>query len=303
MLRPLHPKIQRTALALLLALGLASTAAAQELDCAVNVDDRALTGNDYDFLDDLEEQIEEYMNERAWTQDRFRDFERIDCDLQVIVTEAPSLTRFRARLVLATRRPIYGTPQFSTVAQFSDSDWEFTYAQGTPLTYRPDRYDPITSLLDFYAYLILGYDYDTFAPLGGTEYFERARTIAERAEGLGAPGWTSFAGDEGRVQLIEGLLDPRYEPLRQAYSAYHLGGLDRFVMETEEAREAVLGVLETLQELDQATRRGYPLDVFFNTKYQELADVFLDSPVAPQAYDLLSEVDPSHLDQYNRLIE
>ena len=294
---------QCVALALLLMLGLAPYAAAQELDCTVSVKYPSLTGNDYQFLDDLEDQIEEYMNERAWTQDRFRDFERIDCNLQVVITEAPSLTRFRARLVLATRRPIYGTPQFSTVAQFSDSDWEFTYARGTPLTYRPDRFDPITSLLDFYAYLILGYDYDTFSPLGGTKYFERARTIAERAEGIGAQGWTSFAGDEGRVQLIEGILDPRYAPLRQAYFAYHLNGLDRFVIETKEARETVLGVLESLRELDQATRRGYVLGVFFNTKYQELADVFLNSPVAPQAYDLLSEIDPNHLNQYNRLIE
>ena len=290
-------------LALALALAFAAPATAQELDCAVSVEHPTLSGNDYEFLDDLQDQIEEYMNERSWTPDRFRDFERIDCNLRVIITEATSLTSFRARLVLATRRPIYGTPQFSTVAQFSDSEWEFTYAQGTPLTYRPERYDPITSLLDFYAFLILGYDYDTFSPLGGQRFFERARAIAERAEALGAAGWTSFAGDEGRVQLIEGLLDPRLAPLRRAYSAYHLGGLDRFVTEAEAAREAVLGVLASLQELDQSTRRGYPLDVFFNTKYQELADVFLDSPVAPQAYDLLSDIDPSHLDQYNRLIE
>lgn len=290
-------------LALALVLGLGSVAHAQELDCDVSIDYRVLTGNDYQFLGDLEEQIEEYMNERAWTRDRFKDFERIDCTMQVVVTEAISLTRFRTRLVIATRRPIYGTPQFSTVAQFADTDWEFTYAQGTPLTYRPDRYDPLTSLLDFYAYLILGYDYDTFSPLGGTPHFEKARVIAERAEALGAPGWTSFAGNQGRTQLIEGLLDPRFTPLRRAYFDYHLGGLDRFVIETEEARETILATLEALRELNEEVTREYAINVFFNTKYQELADLFLDAPVAPRAYDLLSEMDPNHLSQYNRLIE
>ena len=300
------PTFSRSITLLLLGLAclFAPAAHAQELDCTVEVDYRALTGNDYQFLDDLEVDIEEYMNERVWTQDRFKDFERIDCNLRVVITEAPSLTRFRANLVLATRRPIYGTPQFSTVAQFADQDWEFTYAQGTPLTFQPNRYDPITSLLDFYVFLILGYDYDTFSEMGGTKYFERAREIAERAEALGAPGWTSFAGDEGRVQLVEGLLNPRFEPLRSAYFTYHFGGLDQFVTATEEARTAILEVLETLRELSESlARRGYVFDVFFNTKYQELADIFLDSPVASQAYDLLSEMDPNHLNQYNRLIE
>ncbi len=283
--------------------GVRSAVLAQEFDCRVSVDYAMLTGNDYTFLNDLTDRIDEYINRRVWTQHRFEDVERIDCTIQVTIEEAPTLTSFKGRLVVATRRPIYGTMQSSTVVQFNDADWEFNYAQGMPLNFDLERYDPLTSVLDFYAFVMLGYDFDTFSELGGTPYFEQARRIAQRAVERNAAGWTQLGNEQTRYQLITQLLDPRFKPLREAYFTYHFSGLDRFVRETESARQSVLQVLTNLASLREELSRTYAGDVFFSSKYQEITGIFMDAPDKSIAYSILSQADPAHMTEYNRLTQ
>lgn len=278
-------------------------AQAQELSCSVSVDYSQLTGNDYSYLNELERRIEEYVNERSWTDDRFRFQERIDCELEIIIQADEGGSDFRARLVVATLRPIYGTTQSSPVVRINDTDWSFEYNRGTPLIYDPQRYDPLTSVLDFYANIILGYDYDTFSEKGGTPFYEEARRVADLATTSGASGWTGIGNARSRTELVNQLLDPRYEPLRRAYFEYHFSGLDRFVDETQEARGAVIGVLENVGELRQITSRAYAIDLFFSAKYRELAAIFMNSDAESRAYGLLSRIDPSHLTEYNQLIQ
>lgn len=278
-----------------------SRAQAQELRCDVSVNYQQVSGTEYTFLDELAPRVEEYMNQRSWTDDRFRDVEQIDCDMNIIIQEALSLTEFDAQLTLVTRRPIYGTAQSTLVTRINDPDWQFTYTQGQPLISDVERYDPFTSLLDFYAYVTLGYDYDTFSELGGTLYFEQARRIVDVAESNGATNWSKVGATSGRAALVRQLLDPRFRPLRRAYFTYHLEGLDRFVTETEAAREAVFAVLENLRTVSEESARQYVLDVFFNTKASELAAVFEDSPRSSEAYNLLTQIDPAH--DYEALVE
>lgn len=275
---------------------------AQELDCSVSVDYSQLSGSDFNFLDELAQRIEAYMNERSWTEDRFQAVERIDCSMQIIFQEALSLTEFRARMVVATLRPIYGTTQATPVVRLNDSNWRFSYARGTPLLFNLEEYDPLTSVLDYYAYMILGYDYDTFSAMGGTPYFEQAREIAERARSTGGAGWSEISGSQTRTDLINQVLDQRFEPLRRAYFRYHLQGLDRFVQDTDEARQSILEVLQTIQSLYQQVSRSFAIDMFFAAKYQELAALFEGAAVSSQAYGILSQVDPSHTSEYDRLV-
>jgi hypothetical protein len=274
----------------------------QELDCTVSVDYSQLSGSDFSFLEDLEQGMEEYFNEHVWTDDRFQDIERIDCSFEVLLQEALSLTEFRARIVVATRRPIHGSTQSTPVIRLSDSQWRFRYARNTPLVHDLNTYNALTSVLDYYAYLILGYDYDTFSEKGGTPFFQQAREVAERARSAGGSGWSQLGGSPNRSELITQLLDPRFERLRTAYFTYHFGGLDRFVSETETARSNVIGVLSDLQTLYRDVSRTHALDMFFAAKYQELAALFEQAPSRTQAYGILSDIDPSHLSEYNRLV-
>jgi hypothetical protein len=286
-----------------LSCALFQPAAAREFNCTVGVDYTQLTGNDYGFLDELEQRVTEYINDQTWTQDQFREEERIDCTIQITFEAALTMTSFNARLIVASRRPIYNTTVSSTVVQINDASWQFNYSQGTPLVFNLDQYDPLTSVLNFYVFMLLGYDYDTFSELGGTPYFERARRIAERAQGLSAPGWSQVGDDRGRVDLVTQVLDPRFRPLRTAYFTYHFGGLDHFVTETEEARLVVLEVLQGIEKLTETVERMYVLDVFFSAKYQELAAIFQESQQGSQAYDLLSSLDPAHMTEYNKLVQ
>lgn len=284
---------------------LAPSANGQELRCRVNLDDSQIGGaeSEFDFLDDLERQIQEYMNTHSWTDDEFLPHERISCSMQIVVLESISVSEFQARLVVTTRRPIYGTSQSSIVARVNDPEWRFEYSRGSSLTHDLDRYHSLTSVLDFYAYLLLGYDYDTFSPLGGTPFFEEARTVADQAEGSGDPGWSSVGTQQTRVQLLSDLQSQRHEPLRRVYYDYHRQGLDRFVRDVESARENMMGVLETLQTLSDRLSRSYALTVFFSTKNQELTAVFEGSDLESRAHSLLVQMDPSHSSQYNRLTE
>ncbi len=286
------------------AIGLASpvSVAAQEFNCSTTVDYSSLSGSDYTFLADLKDRVSEYVNQRTWTDDRFLEAERIDCSIQMVIEQAVSLTSFRARLILVSRRPIYNTTQNSIVVQFNDSNWEFNYAQGQPLVFDLETYDPLTSVLDYYAYVMLGYDYDTFDERGGTEFFETARRIAERAQSQSAPGWSQIGDDRGRMNLITQILDPRFQVLRSAYFNYHYGGLDRFVTEAETARAAVLAVLEDLDDFFDQVNRQYALDLFFSAKSSELASVFQGSPQSTAAYDLLTQLDPAHTSDYQAMV-
>jgi hypothetical protein len=293
------------ALLAFVACGPPAGARAQELNCSVSVNIQQIGGTEYEFLrEDFRRAVADYVNQQAWTDDRFARSERINCSMQVIMQQAVSVTRFSARLAVSARRPIYGAAQTTTLFSLSDGSWTFDYARGTPLVRRPNQYDEITSVLDFYAYLILGYDYDTFSQLGGTSHFQEARRIAERAEALGGSGggWSTMAGSRSRSELIRQILDPRFRALREAYFTYHFQALDRFLDEARQARQTVLSVLGSLDRLYQQVSRAYAIDLFFAAKYEELAALFAGAPTSNTAYDVLSRLDPSHTSTYNRLV-
>ena len=278
------------------------TASAREFLCTVDINYRQLQGVDFNFLDDLKELVQEYINENTWTEDTFLPEERIECSLQIVFQEALTLTSFRARLVVSSTRPIYGTTTNSTVLQINDSQWEFNFSQGTPLIFETERYDALTSVLDYYAYIMLGYDYDTFSEFGGEDHFQKAKRIQQLAAAQNGIGWGGVSGGR-RAGLINQLTGPRFKPLRQVYFKYHFEGLDHFTTDTNRARQAVLEVLVTMQELYEDLARQYVFDVFFGTKYQEITAIFEQSNIRSQAYALLSEVDPSHLTTYNELVQ
>ena len=278
-------------------------ATAQELFCDVMINYKQLAGSGFTFLDDLEEEIENYINDNNWTDDRFLEEERIECTMTIVFQEAVTLTSFRAQLIVTSTRPIYGTEATTTVLQINDNNWQFEYAQGSPLIVEPDRFDALTSVINFYIYIILGYDYDTFSEFGGEEHFQRARRIFDLARAQNAIGWGGLGEGSRRVAIINQILDARLKPLRAAYFKYHFHGLDHFVSSTDAARQAVLDVLQTMQELYDNLSRRYVTDLFFSTKYQELTAIFDQSPVSSQAYALLSQVDPAHLTTYNELVQ
>lgn len=288
-------------LSLILIVAIAVPTNAQELDCRVTVNYSSLTGTEYAFLSELIDQLEIYLNQRSWTNDRFDDRERIDCSFAVVILEAEGLDRFNARVTVSSQRPIWGAPNRTQVLQLQDNSWTFTYNRGQALAFDINRFDALTSLVNFYAFMILGYDYDTFSELGGTAFFEQARRIAEIAQGQGAPDWQSIGEDQSRASLIRQILDPRFERLRQAYFQYHFGGLDHFTTSYEQAWESAAAALELVSDIYSETSRRYVLDVFFASKYNEIPELFADYPNRSGIYSLLVNMDPGRSGSYDRL--
>lgn len=276
----------------------------QELLCTVRVDRSAISQSDQvSYLEELRPKIQDYLNGRTWTTDRFRREERIQCDFEITIVGASTegFNSFRAQLSIGVQRPIYGTTQTTVVTQIADGDWLFGFEPNQSLIHDPDRFDPLTSVLDFYAYLLLGYDYDSFAPLAGTVFFERARKIATLAPATGA-GWT-VGTERTRGTLIQQLLDPRLERVRLASFDYHYGCLDHFVTDPQGARDSGLKALRSLQEVLNEVSNQYVVDLFLATKNQELVGVFDDSIQSSDAYGILLDIDPSRSSIYDRLVQ
>ncbi len=292
-------------LALAAALAAGGSARAQELNCTVSVNRQQVTGPEYAFLDDLQPELDRYMNARAWTDDVYDPRERIECSVQIVLTQAVSLSQFAAQVAVQASRPIYGTPQRSRTLFLSDNAWTFSYTRGRALVYDPNRFDSLTSLLDFYAHIILGMDYDTFAPLGGTPFFQIARQIAEFGRNdAAAVGWgRDPTEDRSRYVLVQELLDPVYEPVRLAHYRYHFEVLDRFLVEQEASWATAVEVFRDLDALTrQLNQRRYVTDLFFSARYQEIADLMMEAPQRNEAYGLLAAMDPSHLSTYDALV-
>ena len=296
------------ALALVL-LAAPLAASAQELNCQVALDRQAIAGSEFGFLEEFRTEVFRYVNNRAWTDDVYQPNEQIDCQIQITFRQALTQTAFTASILVQASRPIYGTGQRTSTVRVLDDTWRFSYTRGQNLVYDPNRFNPLTSVLDFYANVVLGYDYDTFEPLGGTPYFERAQRIAELARtdndaGQPGAGWFGQGSeDRARATLVTELLDPTFEPLRQAHFAYHFDVLDHFVLQPQLAYADGMEVLTALHDLYTLyNRRRYATDVFFGAKYQEITDLFRDAPQRNQAYALLSEMDPAHLSTYDALI-
>ncbi len=277
--------------------------AAQELNCQVTIDISSLPGTEFNHLTELKDQFERYLNDRTWTNDSYRQDERIDCSMRITFREVSTagVDRYTAQISVGSQRPIYGTPATTNVFQVVDTSWQFPYERNQSLIFDPERFNAMTSVIDFYAFVVLGYDYDTFFELGGTPFFQKARRIMELAQAEGAAGW-SQVDDQGRAVLITQLLDPRLEPVRKGYFAYHYGGLDHFIADTRKARQDAMSVLEAMQGVYNEISNQYVMDLFFSTKNQELVSIFEDSDLSSQAYGILLDVDPSRSSIYDGLI-
>lgn len=275
---------------------------AQEFKCSVTVDKSKINSTSLDYLKSLKSIIEDYFNNYSWTNDHFQDEERIKFNLQIILNSVDNSYNFSATAIFSSTRPIYNTVSSTPVIIVSDN-WNFNYPPNKTLIHNQFQFDDMASFLDFYAYIILGYDYDTFSSLGGTPYFKKARGILDLAQSAGGGGWSSSAGQQSRYTLITDLLDPNYEDLRKAYYIYHLKGLDLFTTDATKARSNILEAFKLIQDAQRSTTTSYPFDLVFNTKFREFVSVFADANLQNKlaAYRILIDIDPGHISEYDKL--
>lgn len=299
LLSPIRIIVLSMALALL-----CSEAQGQEIEAVVQVDRSQINSSSVNYTDNLADEIESYLNDHNWTGDTFQDQEKIDVNIQVNLLSVSDDFTFDADIIVRSFRPIYNSTRKTTVLLYNDEHWTFNYTPNRGLVHDELRFDGLTTLLDYYAYLILGFDYDTFAPLGGSPWFSEAQNMVSLAQTASTPGWQRSANvPRNRSQLLSDLLNPNYEALRRASYLYHRQGLDLFLEDPSRARANVIEALKMLQKAQQQTTSNLLFDTFFDAKYREIAALFEDAPadVRNDAYEILSDIDPSHLSEYDRL--
>lgn len=278
---------------------------AQELKATVTIDKSRLAGaSSINYIDDIKPVIERYINEHKWTTDTYREEERIVMNIQITLISVDANSVFEAAMIITAERPVYNTTSNSILFQLSEPAWRFNYTPNRTLLNDPLQYDEFTTMLDYYALLALGYDGDSFAELGGSPFFRRAQNIVEVASTAGGSGWSSSAtGNKNRYFLISRLNDPNYDRFRKAFYQYHRRGLDLFIDNQGMARTNVIEAIRSIFENKRSTADTFVFDMFFNAKFRELTGVFMeaDQQLRIQAYQLLSQVDSSHLTEYDKL--
>jgi hypothetical protein len=291
--------------ALFLFLSLPFTAWCQELNCSVAINASQVQTSERAIFDDLKNAIEQFMNTRKWTNDVYKQHEKIACNLLITITRMPSIGTFTASVQIQSARPVFNSTYTSLLLNFADRDWEFDYVEAMPLEYNDNTFtNNLTSMLAFYAYLIIGFDHDSFSELGGTPYFQRAMQVVNNAQQSGHAGWQALGSNRNRYWIIENLINQQMVGIRRAIYQYHRHGLDMFQSNPDEGRQKILDGLKEIKKVRDINPSAILVVSFFDAKGKELADIFSDGniQIRRQAYDIVTAIDPSNRSMYDKII-
>jgi len=285
---------------------------AQELNCQVTIvinrNNMVVTSVEEDILKQLENSIFEIMNNTKWTKDNFELQERINCQLQLQIESIPQSGSYEGSLQVQSSRPAFSSTYNSLLFNFQDDKISFNYSRNALLVYAPNQYrDNLTSVLAFYAYYILGLDYDSFSPKGGQFYFTEAQNVVLNAQSSGASGWGSneTGNKNNRYWLIDNALHQLFDPLRTCFYEYHRNGIDQLYSNKQLGRESIYNALNLLMKV-VAVRPGYiNLVTFCQTKQPELKNLFSDADQAEKAriVNLLLKLDPANSSKYEEILK
>ena len=280
------------------------TLKAQDLNARVEILSPQIQATNKRTLEVLENSIKEFLNNRKWSADRIQPQERIDCSFIITIKEWDGSSNFKAEAQILSSRPVYSSSYNSTVLNISDKDFDFAYAESQALDFSDEAYiNNLTSLLAYYAYTIVGFDYDTFSKFGGTVYFNRAQTVLNNAQNAPYKGWKGFDGLRNRFWLAENLHNKSYNAIRENLYEYHRYGLDAMADNLPKGRKVISALLPELQKVDKQKQGSMLSQLFFTAKADELVNIF--SGAEPQekmkAYNILSEIDPTNTSRYEAL--
>jgi hypothetical protein len=288
---------------LLICLGY--SASAQDLNAQVKVISGKIQTSNRHIFQSLETAMKDFLNGRKWCQDQILPQERFDCTFVLNLTSWDGSSNFSGELQVQSSRPVYNTSYYSPLLNVNDKDFDFTYNEGQTIDYSDQTFTSnLASVMAFYAYVIIGMDYDTFSRLGGTPYFQEAQAVVTNAQSSGAyKGWKAFDGNVNRYWLSENLNNRVYIPLRTIMYDYHRNGLDQMADNSSKGRKVIDDLLPALAQVDR-TRLGAMLPlVFFTAKSDELVSIYskADPREKTQAVNVLSQADPSNGTKYQAI--
>lgn len=280
----------------------------QELNCNIQVSAQKIQGSNRQVFESMQRDIYEFMNNTVWTNHVFSYAERIECNIIINLTDQFSADEFRGTIQVQLKRPIFNTTYNSTMLNFMDNNFQFRYVEFQPLEFDPNSYrSSLVSVLAYYAYMIIGFDYDSYSTLGGTEFFQVAEKIVTNAQNASEPGWKPYDGsrNKNRYWLVKNTLDKEYEGVRRFIHEYNINGIDRMESRTTEARTSIAESLKLLLDVYRAKPDPYMylLQVILESKTDELVNIFSEAfpEEKSRVIQILIEIDPGNKTKYEKI--
>lgn len=279
---------------------------AQEVLCNVRVSSNEIQSTDKQKFQTLQKAIREFVNNTKWTNDIYEDDERIECNFSISIKEELSTDNYRATFQLQSSRPVHNSNYYSPLFNLVDAEFEFRYIEHQSLDYNENTFTSnLTSFLAYYVYIVIGMDYATFSPNGGAPYFQKAQSIVGNAQSSSQSGWKAFESNKNRYWLAEELLDSKYSDFSQVIYEYHRNGLDLMYDDIEKARGVITASLEQLKKVNRLNPTTYIMRLFFDAKSNEISSLYSEAfqDEKSRVIKLLTELDPSNMNKYNRINE
>lgn len=300
--------MKKTLLLMLMALICAFNAMADEeateLLCEVEVNSDRITNGSRDVFNELKQSVTDYMNTTKWTNAVFGTNEKIHCKLMFTISTWDDATGLmKGDLQIQSQRPVYNSVYTTAIINFKDTKVDFNFETGQQLVFSEmEMLDNLTSILNFWAYMIIGMDFDTFELKGGDPYYEKAANVVRLAETSGETGWKAFEDNTNRNAVLTAITNTQTAPIRQMLYDYHRMGLDQMVVTVDKGRSAITHTLENLAKIYEVAPLSVCLTMFKDAKLDELINIYSKANMTEKesVYEMLYQIYPGEV---NRLAE
>ncbi len=284
-------------------------AAAQELNAKVTINHSQVQGTDASVFDDLSQTLTQFINDRQWTNLQFQKNERIPCNFNITVTKYDNSSNvFTCKAVIQATRPVYNSSYTSTLYNNTDNDFNFEFAQFDQIQFNDENVDnQLTALVAYYAYLIIGINLDSFAPMGGEDILQLCMNLANNAQNLNYPGWKAFDSSRNRFAIINDYLDGAMKPFRQLQYNYYRNGLDEMATNAERGRANITTAIEeNLKKSHDDKPLSMLPQIWTDYKRDELANIYKGKGTQKEkesVYDILFSINASQNTAWEKIKE
>ncbi|MDD6592251.1 MAG: DUF4835 family protein [Prevotella sp.] len=280
---------------------------AQELQAKITINHNQIQGTDKSVFENLQQTLEQFVNDRQWTNLQFQKNERIQCSFNITVTKYDkSSNLFTCKALIQASRPVYNSAYTTTIYNNSDNEFTFEFAEFDQLEFNEETLDnQLVALFAYYAYLIIGINLDTFAPMGGEDVLQRCMTLTNNAQNLNFPGWKSFDNDRNRFAIINDYLDGGMAPFRQLQYDYYRKGLDEMANNAERGRtEITTAIQEDLKKCHEDKPLSRLPQIWTDYKRDELANIFKGKGTQKEkesVYEILFSINAAQSNAWNKI--
>lgn len=277
----------------------------QELNCMVQVNSAQVQASDKTVFEQLQRDIFDFLNNRKWTNYTFAQTEKIECNILITISDWDNIENFNGTIQVQSRRPVYNSSYYTVMLNQQDKDFTFKYLTGQPIEYIENTFTTnLAAVLAYYVYIIIGLDFDSFKPMGGTEFYEKAQNIVNTAQNAPDKGWKSFENQRNRFWLVENLLNASYADMRQGIYQYHRLGLDVMADDVNAGRLAIADALTQFQKVYRQRPGLFFISLFMVAKSDELIKIFSKAPPAEKmrVVSILKNIDPANSAKYNEIL-